>query len=128
MSDAAEVAPRHDAREAYRGAGGATARSTLEVSISIRTMLLVAGAVALAWAVDSIANVLLVLFVALFGVAVLSPVVTGIERRSRCSRGACSLVLVLGIVLIASAPRSQLRLPSDPSRLPSAVGLVVVRS
>jgi predicted PurR-regulated permease PerM len=104
MSDgyrAAEVAPRHDAREAYRGADGATARSTLEVSISIRTMLLVAGAVALAWAVDSIANVLLVLFVALFGVAVLSPVVTGIERRLRFSRGACSLVLVLGIVLIA---------------------------
>ena len=104
MSDgyrAAEVAPSHDAREAYRGADGATARSTLEVSISIRTMLLVAGAVAIAWAVASIANVLLVLFVALFGVAVLSPVVTAIERRLRFSRGACSLVLVLGIVLIA---------------------------
>ena len=64
-------------------------------------MLLVAGAVALAWAAASIATVLLVLFVALFGVAVLSPVVTVIERRSRFSRGACSLLLVLGIVLIA---------------------------
>ena len=48
-----------------------------------------------------IANVLLVLFVALFGVAVLAPVVTEIERRSRFSRGACSLVLVLGIMLLA---------------------------
>jgi predicted PurR-regulated permease PerM len=45
----------------------------------------------LAVAVDSIANVLLVLVVALVGVAVLSPVVTAIERRSRLSRGAwCS--------------------------------------
>jgi predicted PurR-regulated permease PerM len=97
---AAEDGP-YGAREAYRGGDRATARSTLEVSISIRTMLLVAGAVALAWAAASIANVLLVLFVALFGVAVLSPVVTLIERRSRFSRGACSLLLVLGIVLIA---------------------------
>jgi predicted PurR-regulated permease PerM len=99
----AEDRPRHDAREAYGGADGATGRSTLEVSISIRTMLLVAGAVALAWALASIANVLLVLFVALFGVAVLSPVVTAIERRFRFSRGVCSLLLVLGIVLIVGA-------------------------
>lgn len=100
---AAEDGPRHDAREAYGGAHGATGRSRLEVSISIRTMLLVAAAVALAWALASIANVLLVLFVALFGVAVLSPVVTAIERRFRFSRGVCSLVLVLGIVLIVGA-------------------------
>jgi predicted PurR-regulated permease PerM len=44
-----------------------------------------------------------VLFVALFGIAVLSPVVTAIERRFRCSRGVCSLLLVLGIVLIVGA-------------------------
>ena len=35
-----------DAREVYRGADGATARATLEVSVSIRTILLVAGVVA----------------------------------------------------------------------------------
>ena len=49
----------------------------VEVSISIRTILLVAGAVAIAWALASIANVLLVIFVSVFSVAVLSPVVTG---------------------------------------------------
>jgi hypothetical protein len=44
---AAEEAGRRDAGEAYRGADFAAGRSTLEVSISIRTMLPVAGAVAL---------------------------------------------------------------------------------
>ena len=69
-------------------------------------MLLVAGAVALAWALNSIANILLVLFVALFGVAVLSPVVTAMERRFRaaaaCVRSCwCSAtVLIVGAVLL----------------------------
>ena len=44
-------------------AGGGTGRRNVEVSISIRTILLIAGAVAIAWALASIANVLLVIFV-----------------------------------------------------------------
>src|SRR6476646_5627823 len=60
------------------GQGG---RTELEVSVSIRTILLVAGVVAVAWALTSIASVLLVLFVSLFSVAVLSPVVSAMERR-----------------------------------------------
>ena len=40
------------------------------------------------------------LFVSVFSVAVLSPVVTGMERRSSWSRGLCSTVLVLGIVVV----------------------------
>jgi predicted PurR-regulated permease PerM len=75
-------------------------RSEINVSISIRTILLVAGAVATAWAVASIANVLLVIFVSLFSVAVLSPVVSAMERRLGWSRGWCSTVLVLAIVLV----------------------------
>ena len=55
-------------------------RSEINVSISIRTILLIAGVVAVAWALASIANVLLVIFVSLFGVAVLSPVVSAMER------------------------------------------------
>jgi hypothetical protein len=43
------------------GAGG-IGRRTLEISISIRTILLVAGTVAIPWALSSIANVLLVIF------------------------------------------------------------------
>jgi predicted PurR-regulated permease PerM len=75
-------------------------RSEINVSISIRTILLVAGAVATAWAVASIANVILVIFVSLFSVAVLSPVVSAMERRLGWSRGWCSTVLVLAIVLV----------------------------
>jgi predicted PurR-regulated permease PerM len=77
-------------------------RSEINASISIRTILLVAGVVAAAWALASIANVLLVIFVSLFGVAVLSPVVSAMERRLGWSRGWCSTVLVLAIVLLAS--------------------------
>jgi predicted PurR-regulated permease PerM len=75
-------------------------RSEINVSISVRTILLVAGAVAIAWALASIANVLLVIFVSLFSVAVLSPVVTAMERRLGWSRGWCSTILVLAIVLV----------------------------
>jgi len=76
-----------------------TGRPDVDVSISIRTILLVAGAVTIAWALASIGNVLLIIFVSIFGVAVLSPVVTAMERRLGWSRGLCATVLVLGIVL-----------------------------
>jgi predicted PurR-regulated permease PerM len=79
--------------------GGERARTGLEVSVSIRTILLVAGVVAIAWALASIASVLLVIFVSVFSIAVLSPVVTVMERRLGWSRGLCSAVLVLGIVV-----------------------------
>jgi predicted PurR-regulated permease PerM len=77
-----------------------TGRRRVDVSISIRTILLVAGAVAIAWALASIANVLLVIFVSLFSVAVLVPVVTAMERRFGWSRRLCSTVLVLAIVVV----------------------------
>ena len=80
-----------------------TGRRKLEVSISIQTILLVAGVVALAWALASIANVLLMVFVSVFSVAVLLPVVTFMERRFDWSRGLCSTVLVLGIVIVIGA-------------------------
>ena len=75
-------------------------RSKINVSISIRTILLVAGVVAVAWALASIRNVLLMIFVSVFSVAVLSPVVTAMERRLGWSRGLCSTVLVLAIVIL----------------------------
>jgi predicted PurR-regulated permease PerM len=77
-------------------------RRELNVSLSLRTILLVAGLAAVAWALASIANVLLVIFVSLFGVAVLSPVVSAMERRLGWSRGLCATVLVLAIVLVLS--------------------------
>ena len=71
--------------------------------MSIRTILLVAGVVAIAWALASIASVLLVIFVSVFSIAVLSPVVTAMERRLGWSRGLCSAVLVLAIVIVLGA-------------------------
>jgi predicted PurR-regulated permease PerM len=80
--------------------GGERVRTALDVSLSIRTILLVAGVVAIGWALASIASVLLVIFVSVFSIAVLSPVVTAMERRLGWSRGLCSAVLVLGIVIL----------------------------
>jgi predicted PurR-regulated permease PerM len=80
-----------------------TGRRRVDVSISIRTILLVAGAVAIAWSLASITNVLLAIFVSVFSVAVLSPVVTAMERRLGWSRGLCSTVLVVGIVIVIGA-------------------------
>jgi predicted PurR-regulated permease PerM len=75
-------------------------RRKVEISISMRTILVVAGVVALAWALASIGNVLLVIFVSIFNVAVLSPVVNAMERRMQWSRGVSSTVLVLGIFVV----------------------------
>jgi predicted PurR-regulated permease PerM len=81
----------------------AAGRDGVEVSISIPTILLVAGAVAVAWALASIANVLLVIFVSILSAAVLVPVVSVMERRLHWSRRLCSIVLVLAIVLVVLA-------------------------
>jgi predicted PurR-regulated permease PerM len=75
-------------------------RRELAVFISIRTILLVGVAVALAWALASIGHVLLIILVAIFSTAVLSPVVDAMERRLPWGRAMSSTVLVLGIVVI----------------------------
>ncbi|MGH3055586.1 MAG: hypothetical protein ACRDL7_11475, partial [Gaiellaceae bacterium] len=80
-------------------ASGDTGRTRVDVSISVRTILLVAAAVATAWALTSIAKILLVMLVSVFSVAVLSPVVSAMERRFGWSRALCSTVLVVAILL-----------------------------
>jgi predicted PurR-regulated permease PerM len=81
-------------------ATGDTGRREVEVSISIRTILIVAAVVAVAFALASIGKVLLLIFVSIFSVAVLSPVVVAMERRLRWGRALCATVLVLGIVIL----------------------------
>jgi predicted PurR-regulated permease PerM len=76
-----------------------TGHTEVELSISIRTILLVAAAVAVALALASVADVLLVIFVSVFSVAVLLPVVNAMER-SGWRRGLASTVLVLAIVIV----------------------------
>src|SRR3954452_6918791 len=77
-----------------------TGQRELAVFISIRTILLVGVAVALAWALASIGSVLLLILVAIFNIAVLTPVVDLMERRLPWNRAACSTVLVIGIVVL----------------------------
>ena len=90
------------AAEPSSGAG-ATGRRKLEVSISVQTILLVAGVVALAGALASIAKVLLMIFVSVFSVAVLLPVVSFMERRFHWSRGLSSTMLVVGTFVVIGA-------------------------
>jgi predicted PurR-regulated permease PerM len=80
-----------------------TGRPEVEASISIRTILAVAATVAVAWALVSVTDVLLMIFVSVFSVAVLLPVVRVLERRLGWSRALCSTVLVLGIVIVIGA-------------------------
>ena len=77
------------------------ARREVEVSLSIRTILIVAAVVALAFALAQVGNVLLLIFVSAFSVAVLSPVVDAMERRLPWGRALCATVLVLGIAILA---------------------------
>ncbi len=80
-----------------------TGGRAVNVSISIRTILLSPAPSRSRGRLASIANVLLVIFVSVFNVAVLSPVVTAMERRLGWSRGLCATVLVLGIVIVIAA-------------------------
>jgi len=87
-----------------RAAGdGARPEVGVSISIPIRTLLLVAAAIAVAAALVSIRSVLLVIFVSVFSVAVLSPPATAMERRLGWSRRLCSIVLVLAIVVVMAA-------------------------
>ena len=81
----------------------AIGRPEVEASISIRTILLVAATVAVAWALVSVTDVLLMIFVSVFSVAVLLPVVKVMERRFGWSRALCATVVVLGIVIVIGA-------------------------
>jgi predicted PurR-regulated permease PerM len=74
-------------------------RFEVETSISIRTILLLAATVALAWALVSITDVLLMFFVSVFSVAVLLPVVNVMERRFGWNRARCAVLLELGILI-----------------------------
>jgi predicted PurR-regulated permease PerM len=78
-------------------------RREVEISVSLRTIVLIAAAVATAWALASISGVLLTIFVAVFNVAVLLPIVNAMEQRFGWSRGLCTTVLTLAIVIVMGA-------------------------
>jgi predicted PurR-regulated permease PerM len=79
---------------------GGAGRREVEVSLSIRTILVVAAVVALAFALAQVGDILLMIFVSGFSVAVLSPIVDVMERRLPWGRALCATVLVLGIIVL----------------------------
>ncbi len=98
-----------------------TQRSPLvSINLTVRTMLLVAAIVGLAWAFVYIREAILTLFLALFVALVLEPVVRLMQRHTRFGRGACATALVLGLVgalgrLRAAAPLAARRAASGTS-------------
>jgi predicted PurR-regulated permease PerM len=70
----------------------------LSVNLTVRTMLLVAAIVGLAWAFVFIRQAIMTLFLALFFALVLEPVVRLMHRKLPLGRGAAATVLVLGLV------------------------------
>jgi predicted PurR-regulated permease PerM len=102
----AQRGPSSDETPRYGLAGtpvSGTGRPDVVVSISVRTLLVAAGIVAVAGALASIGSALLIIFVSVFSVAVLSPVATAMERRLHWSRALCATVLVLGLVIALAA-------------------------
>ena len=78
-----------------------TTRSrALNVEITVKTMLVLAGLVAVAWVFVYVRQVMLTLFLALFGALVLEPVVRQMERRFSLSRGRAATFLVLALVVV----------------------------
>ncbi|MSO94287.1 MAG: AI-2E family transporter [Thermoleophilia bacterium] len=72
----------------------------LNVNFTARTMFLVAAVVGLAWAFVYIRDALMTLFLALFMALVLEPVLRGMQRKLPLGRGACAVLLLLGLAVV----------------------------
>ncbi len=73
----------------------------MSINLTVRTMLLVAAIVGLAWAFVYIREAIMTLFLALFFALVLEPVVRLMQRHLPLGRGACATTLILGLVALA---------------------------
>ncbi len=76
----------------------APGQRALNINLTVRTMLLVAFIVALAWAFVYISEAVMTLFLSLFLALVFEPVVRGMQRKLPMGRGACATTLVLGLL------------------------------
>lgn len=70
----------------------------MNINVTVRTMLLAAFLVALAWAFIYISEVVMTLFLSLFLALVFEPVVRGMQRKLPMGRGACATTLILGLI------------------------------
>jgi predicted PurR-regulated permease PerM len=76
-------------------------RRALSVTITVRTMLVAATVIAVAWAFVSVRTAVLTLFLSLFAALVLDPVVTLAQRRLKLGRGATATIIVLSLVALS---------------------------
>ena len=72
----------------------------LNVTITVRTLLVAAAFIAVGWAFVSVRSSVLTLFLALFAALVLDPVVALVVRRTRLGRGAAATLVVLSLVVL----------------------------
>ena len=91
---------RVDMRAEVAGAAPRPGRA-LDVTITLRTMLVGAAVVAVAWAFVVVRGAFLILFLSLFATLVLEPVVRLAVRKLRIGRGAAATIVVLGIAGLA---------------------------
>ena len=87
----------------------------MSVNLTVRTMLLVAAIVALAWAFVYIREALMTLFLALFFALVFEPVVRLMQRHLPMGRGACATTLFSGSSPSASSSSCSCSRPSPGS-------------
>jgi predicted PurR-regulated permease PerM len=72
----------------------------VNVAITVRTMLIAAAFVFVAWAFVSVRTAALTIFLSLFAAFVLEPVVSVAQRRLSLGRSAASTLVVLGLLAI----------------------------
>ena len=74
------------------------AMKAISVTITVKTMLVAALVVGVAWAFATIGVTFLALFLALFSALVLEPVVVLVQRKFKLGRGPAALIVVFGVV------------------------------
>jgi predicted PurR-regulated permease PerM len=78
----------------------ARAPSRIDVTITVRTLLVAAAFIAVGWAFVSVRTSVLALFFSLFSALVLDPVVGLVQRKLNLGRGVSATIVVLGIVAL----------------------------
>jgi predicted PurR-regulated permease PerM len=76
-------------------------KRAFSITLTVRTMLIAAAFVFVAWAVISVREAALTLFFALFAALVLEPVVAVVQRRLNRGRGASATLVVLGLLVLS---------------------------
>jgi predicted PurR-regulated permease PerM len=78
----------------------AAPRRPFKVAITVRTLLIAAAFVLAFWALVSVRESVLTLFLALFAALVLDPVVALMQRKLKMGRGAAATTLILGLIVL----------------------------